>query len=126
MKKGTRSKTHRGRPKTGLKLLSLRLTPDEYEALCRVAESECRSATAQAVWFIIQGLEGCFLMDLKKGDRIALVSMPEDPDPIPVGTKGTVRYVNVMTEYTQVIVDWDIQRSLTLVVPPDEVRRIDE
>ncbi len=27
---------------------------------------------------------------LKKGDRIRLVSMPQDPDPIPVGSLGTV------------------------------------
>ena len=30
------------------------------------------------------------------GDRIELVEMPEDPDPIPPGTQGTVDWVNEM------------------------------
>ncbi len=44
---------------------------------------------------------------LKKGDRIRLVSMPQDPDPIPVGSLGTVVEVHEHRDWTQVDVDWD-------------------
>jgi hypothetical protein len=52
--------------------------------------------------------------------------MPDDPNPIPAGSTGTV----VGTPYFingswQVMVDWDSKdRSLSLVVPPDVALRI--
>ena len=62
---------------------------------------------------------------LKKGDRIRLLSMPEDPDPIPVGAIGTVLDVEQVGagEYRwyQVSVEWDSGRRLMLSVPPDLV-----
>lgn len=57
-----------------------------------------------------------------KGDRIALVEMPNDPDPIPVGTRGWVtEVVESGGECIQLWVNWDIDRSLCLV-PGDVVR----
>jgi hypothetical protein len=56
---------------------------------------------------------------LKKGDRIRLVSMPQDPDPIPVGSLGTVVAVRDQREWTQVDVDWDNGRTLMLTIPDD-------
>jgi len=49
-----------------------------------------------------------------KGDRIKLIAMPDDPDPIIAGSEGVV--VNVTDgPLAQIIVDWDNGRSLALV-----------
>lgn len=56
---------------------------------------------------------------LRVGDRIRLVSMPDDPDPVTVGQTGTVRGIYPQGRWHQVDVDWDNGRSLLLVVPPD-------
>jgi hypothetical protein len=56
---------------------------------------------------------------LKIGDRIRLVSMPQDPDPIPVGSLGTVVAVRDHRQWAQVAVDWDNGRSLMLTIPDD-------
>jgi hypothetical protein len=69
-------------------------------------------------------------MTMQVGDRIELVQMPEDPDPIPPGTQGTVTNI-VDTSFfepgsTQVWVDWDNGRGLSLQIPPDRVRVIRE
>ncbi len=56
---------------------------------------------------------------LKKGDRIRLVSMPQDPDPIPVGALGTVVAVFDHRDWSQVDVKWDNGRSLMLTLPDD-------
>jgi len=59
----------------------------------------------------------------KTGDRVKLVFMPNDPDPIPPGTEGTVRDVQQMDwgqdKFSQVHIDWDNGRTLSCVVPPD-------
>lgn len=49
------------------------------------------------------------------GTRIRLLSMPDDPDPIPSGTEGTVTGGNG----AQMYVDWDNGRSLILAVGID-------
>ena len=51
---------------------------------------------------------------IRSGDRIRLISMPDDPDPIPAGSTGTIESV---TEgpLGQVWVRWDSGRSLALV-----------
>ena len=56
---------------------------------------------------------------VQKGDRIRLLHMPDDPDPIMVGSTGTV--TNVTTgPLAQVSVDWDNGRSLSLVPGVDQ------
>lgn len=55
-----------------------------------------------------------------EGDRIELVSMTNDPDPIPAGSKGTVAMKPGWFQNAwQVTVEWDSGRALSLVVPPD-------
>jgi hypothetical protein len=55
------------------------------------------------------------------GDRIRLVAMPDDPNPIQPGTMGTVTVVRPHGTWAQVDVAWDNGRKLMLVVPPDQV-----
>lgn len=59
------------------------------------------------------------------GDRIRLIAMPGDPDPIPVGSTGTVTFVKEhgsgSRAWLQIGVDLDNGRQLMLAVPPDEV-----
>ena len=62
----------------------------------------------------------------KAGDRVRLVSMTDDPDPIPAGTTGTVVGVYPHQGWMQVDVDWDNGRSLMLSIPPDVVATIDK
>ncbi|TWU40187.1 hypothetical protein Q31b_35320 [Novipirellula aureliae] len=59
--------------------------------------------------------------NLKAGDRVRLISMTDDFDPIPAGTPGTVVGVYPHGDWTQVDVDWDTDRSLMLSIPPDQV-----
>lgn len=65
-------------------------------------------------------------MMLNRGDRVELLAMPSDPDPIPVGSRGTVVAIfDQMTggeRWQQVDVAWDNGRTLMLVIPPDRVR----
>ena len=62
------------------------------------------------------------------GDRIRLVAMPDDPDPVPRGTTGTVRSVRPCgsgrNAWFQVDVDWDNGRKLMLAVPSDQFEAI--
>ena len=58
---------------------------------------------------------------LKAGDRVRLVRMADDPDPIPVGQRGTVVGIHPHDGWTQVDVEWDNGRSLMLSIPPDEI-----
>ncbi|MFM2094106.1 MAG: hypothetical protein RIS70_1230 [Planctomycetota bacterium] len=59
----------------------------------------------------------------KRGDRIRLVAMNDDPDPIPMGLTGTVasvsRHGSGDDAWFQVDVSWDNGRTLMLVSPPD-------
>jgi hypothetical protein len=55
------------------------------------------------------------------GTRIRLLSMPDDPDPVPIGSTGTVRGGNG----AQMYVDWDNGRSLILVVDVDRYEVIE-
>lgn len=60
---------------------------------------------------------------VQPGQRIELVKMAEDPAPIPIGTQGVVTEVKHLgSGMFQVKVNWDIQRSLMLVIPPDEIK----
>jgi len=62
---------------------------------------------------------------LKTGVRIRLISMPEDPDPIPVGTLGVVLRVYDHGDWAQVEVAWDNGRKLMLTMPDDCVAIVD-
>ena len=63
-------------------------------------------------------------MEVHKGDRIKLLQMNDDPDPIPAGTLGTVTFINKCGDFTQIAVDWDNGRKLMLAVPPDRYVKI--
>ena len=45
--------------------------------------------------------------NFKAGQRIRLVSMIDDPDPIPAGTTGTVVKAYPQSGWCQLDVDWD-------------------
>ena len=59
----------------------------------------------------------------RPGDRIRLLAMRNDPDPILVGQLGTVvdirRYDDAKGVWHQIDVAWDSGRTLMLVSPPD-------
>lgn len=59
------------------------------------------------------------MQQLNTGDRIRLISMPNDPAPVPIGTKGTVLRTHVHSDWCQVEVAWDNGRSLMLTMPDD-------
>ena len=63
------------------------------------------------------------------GDRIRMVAMHDDPDPIPVGQVGTVvglrRHGRGKDEWFQIDVSWDNGRTLMLVSPPDAFEILD-
>ena len=65
------------------------------------------------------------IADLKVGDRIRLIHMADDPDPIPAGTTGTVTELHFHSDWTQIEVSWENGRKLMLVSPPDEFEIID-
>ncbi len=50
----------------------------------------------------------------KLGDRVRLVSMADDSDPIPAGTTGTVAVVDPQCGWPQLDFDWDNGRSLLI------------
>ena len=58
---------------------------------------------------------------LKVGDRIRLVSMLDDPDPIPAGTMGVVTEIHVHSDWTQLEISWENGRMLMLVLLPDQI-----
>ena len=62
----------------------------------------------------------------KKNDRVKLVSMGNDPDPIPVGTEGVVTHVQYLPSFneTQVGVKWDNGRSLSVILPQDQIVKL--
>ena len=65
------------------------------------------------------------MTSVKKGDHIRLVSMPNDPDPIPAGSEGIVVEVTD-GPYAQIAVDWiGISRTLDLVPGVDHFEIIE-
>lgn len=64
---------------------------------------------------------------LKKGDRIRLIKMENDPNPIPPGTLGTVYSVvhfDSDDSYVVNMISWDNGRQLNPCCPPDVVERV--
>ncbi|NDE15113.1 DUF4314 domain-containing protein [bacterium] len=69
-------------------------------------------------------------MSYQKGDRVRLVRMGDDPDPVAPGTEGVVvhtadLYFPGERPQMQVSVNWDNGRSLSCIVPPDVLIRVD-
>ena len=62
------------------------------------------------------------------GDRIRLIKMTDDPDPIEPGTTGTVRRIDTVQIFGEdhLIVDWDNGRGLNLIVGEDEFEVIEK
>ena len=60
----------------------------------------------------------------RPGDRVRLVAMHDDPDPIHFGQMGTVVSVSShgggKDTWQQIDVAWDNGRTLMLVSPPDQ------
>jgi hypothetical protein len=65
-------------------------------------------------------------IQLKVGDRIRLLAMPQDPHPVTVGSIGKVVAIHDHHEWVQVDVDWEDGRRLMLTVPPDRFDLLDE
>jgi hypothetical protein len=66
--------------------------------------------------------------DIMVGDRVKLIHMPDDPDPIPAGSVGTVVLVTDLNfpgeHQTQFLIKWDNGRSLSCVCPPDILEKV--
>lgn len=57
---------------------------------------------------------------LQEGDRIRLVSMQDDPDPIKPGSTGTVIGFHKDPTFPQIWVKWDNGRGLNLIPGKDQ------
>ena len=62
---------------------------------------------------------------LKVGDRIRLIQMVNDPDPIPAGTISSVTEIHIHSDWTQIEVSWENGRMLMLSSPPDKFEIVD-
>lgn len=54
--------------------------------------------------------------ELKKGDRVEIVALQDDPTPVPVGTQGTV----IASGRMQVLVAWDDSVHLNGLAMPED------
>lgn len=64
-------------------------------------------------------------MKFNEGDRVRLVLMGDDPDPIPAGSEGTVTDTFDFGDGAwQIGIKWDNGRSLYCVCPPDVLTMI--
>jgi hypothetical protein len=65
---------------------------------------------------------------LKAGDRVEVTGvMPNDPDPLPIGSRGTVRNVfDPGSRWEQVDVVWDNGRTLMLLGGVDPYELVEE
>jgi len=58
------------------------------------------------------------------GDRIRLVYMDADPDPIPPGSEGQVTHTTLFQGQLQIAVKWDSGRTLNVIDPIDRYEKI--
>lgn len=58
-------------------------------------------------------------LDTLIGSKIELVFMPNDPDPILPGSIGTVTGYYLDKDSYQLWMNWDDNRGLNLICPPD-------
>ena len=62
-------------------------------------------------------------LTLKSGDRVRLIEMPNDPDPVQAGSEGVVDFVTDIgfrgKREIQVCIRWDSGRGLNCICPPD-------
>lgn len=60
------------------------------------------------------------------GDRLELISMPDDPCPVAAGTLGTVTKdsVDLRDGTWQTSMKWDNGRTLAIISPPDKVKLV--
>lgn len=56
---------------------------------------------------------------VQAGSLIELRNMPDDPNPIPVGTRGTVRTAVRVGDEWHISVDWENGRTLSVLHPFD-------
>jgi hypothetical protein len=61
----------------------------------------------------------------KTGDRLRLISMPDEPNPVPTGTKGTVFSVIPYGGNWILNMKWDNGRTLGVHLEQDTVEKID-
>lgn len=66
----------------------------------------------------IEGIKKSF----PKGTRVELINMPDDPQPVPPGTKGVVRLVD---DIGTIFVDWENGQRLGLVLGVDSFKIIE-
>ena len=59
---------------------------------------------------------------MKAGDRVILEQMDDDPNPVPIGTEGTIVHIGGGV----VNVDWDNGRTIGLVVGFDKFSVIEQ
>ncbi len=65
------------------------------------------------------------MTSVKPGDRIKLINMPDDPDPIPAGSEGIV--IDVTDgPLAQITVKWDNGRTLALIPGVDRFEIVGE
>jgi len=64
------------------------------------------------------------MTNVRRGDRVRMLHMPDDPDPISAGSTGTVTRVTA-GPLGQVDVEWDSGRSLSLVPGVDRFEVIE-
>jgi hypothetical protein len=60
------------------------------------------------------------------GSTIELLEMPNDPDPIPVGTRGVVVEIRDSRGFEQIEVKWENGRTLFLLPGADRWRIVSE
>ncbi len=58
---------------------------------------------------------------LLPGVRIRVIEMADDPDPLQVGSLGTMTAVYDQGDWLQIDVNWNCGRALMLSVPPDRI-----